>query len=230
MEDKFKTRRFLLLISVFILVFYNLIVVSNNKAVQTNKNLTKHSELLAIDSIQDLKVQEARYSTEYKRDYFGKGWGTMNGCDTRNVILYRDLKNVVTDSECQVLSGELFDPYTGKSISFRRGKNTSSAVQIDHVVALSDAWIKGASDMTQELRIRFANDPIELLAVSGSSNQQKAGSDASEWLPENNSYRCEYVSRQIAIKLKYKLAISTKEKYSMQSILSQCEGQKLPAQ
>lgn len=228
MNNRFKIRRLYLLIILISAISYFIIV--ENKSQDNTQNKSEHyTAIFAIDKIDELKIRDAIFIKEYKRDYFGKDWGTINGCDTRNVVLYRDLKNLVTDG-CNVLSGELLDPYTGKNILFQRGENTSSIIQIDHVVALSDAWIKGGFEMTHELRLQFANDPLELLAVSGSSNQKKSGSDASEWLPENVSYRCEYVSRQIAIKLKYNLFVSKNEKHTFEKVLSRCKDQKLPGQ
>ena len=146
----------------------------------------------------------------------------------RNIILNRDLLNVIVDESCNVTSGTLNDPYTGKIIMFVRGGNTSSVVQIDHVVALSDAWQKGAQQFTLEKRIELANDPLELLAVDGSANMQKSDGDAATWLPPDKSFRCQYVARQIAVKQKYKLWVTQAEYNAMADILSKCPNQLLP--
>ena len=45
-------------------------------------------------------------------------------------------------------SGELNDPYTAARITFQRGG--ANEVDIDHVVALSDAWQKGAQQWSQQ--------------------------------------------------------------------------------
>ena len=148
----------------------------------------------------------------------------------RNHILKRDMTDVKTtsDTDCTVLSGTLADPYTAKTINFVRGKDTSSDVQIDHVVALSDAWQKGAQQLSMEMRIQLANDPLELLAVDGPANQQKSDGDAATWLPPNKSYRCRYVARQIAVKAKYTLWVTQAEHDAIQNVLSSCPGQLLP--
>ncbi len=96
----------------------------------------------------------------YDRDAFGHGWVDVdrNGCGTRDDILKRDLTGVrYTDGHCKVASGTLTDdPYTGTTVAYVRGR---SKVDIDHVVALSDAWQKGAQQWNAETRRRFANDP-----------------------------------------------------------------------
>jgi hypothetical protein len=128
---------------------------------------------------------------------------------------------------CIVQSGTLSDPYTGKFITFVRGVKTSLAVQIDHVVALSNAWSTGAQKLSYTRRVALANDPLELLAVDGPSNQAKSDSDAASWLPRA-AYRCAYVARQIAVKRKYQLWVTDAEKRSMAAVLASCPGFKLP--
>lgn len=177
-------------------------------------------------ALESLVVKGRAPKTGYSRDQFGNGWSTINGCDTRNIILNRDLINPVLNDECQVIAGTLDDPYTGKVIEFK--KDSSSAVQIDHVVALSDAWQKGAQQLTKELRIQLANDPLELIAADGPANMEKGDSDAASWLPENKSFRCQYVARQIAIKQKYSLWVTVAEKEAMKSVLASCPNQALP--
>lgn len=231
MSEVYKNRRTAVILIVIVLLSLVLFLLRNQDSTRT-LNTQKTTEIVglnAIDSLDKIEIRENVRHEEYKREYFGDGWSEINGCDTRNVILFRDLKNIETDGRCTVLTGELFDPYTATKIRFKRGKDSSKEVQIDHVVALSDAWLKGADNLSKELRVKFANDPLELLAVSGSSNQKKSGSDASEWLPENVAFRCEYIARQIAIKIKYKLFVSSKEKYTMSSVLNNCKEQKLPA-
>ncbi|GAA2524866.1 HNH endonuclease family protein [Rarobacter incanus] len=154
-----------------------------------------------------------------------------NGCDARNDVLRRDLNDVVIaqgTQGCLVLRGALPDPYSGKSIHFVYGADTSAAVQIDHVVALSDAWQKGAQAWGATKRHRFANDPLNLLAVDGPLNTAKGDDDASGWLPPNKKYRCAYVARQIAVKYSYGLWVTAAERSSMQRVLATCPGQQLP--
>ena len=185
---------------------------------------------LASAELEKLAVKGRAPKTEYSREEFGSGWTTTQGCDTRNIILNRDLKEPQVDESCHVLSGVLNDPYTGKSIQFVRGASTSDAVQIDHVVALSDAWQKGAQQLSKEQRIAFANDPLELLAVDGAANQQKSDGDAATWLPAYKPFRCQYVARQIAVKLKYNLWVTQAEKTAMANILLNCPSQAVPSQ
>ena len=180
----------------------------------------------AHDVLQQLPVKGRAAKTGYTRSQFGDGWGETNGCSTRNIILNRDLRDVVLDSNCKVVSGTLDDPYTGTVIPFTKDK--SSAVQIDHVVALSNAWQTGAQLLTTAQRTQLANDPLELLAASGPENQAKGDGDAATWLPKNKAFRCEYIARQIAVKKKYSLWVTSSEKDAMAAVLSTCDNQMVP--
>lgn len=181
-----------------------------------------------IDSLNLLAIKGRAPKTDYSRAQFGDGWETVDGCDTRNIILYRDLEDTIIDSSCNVTQGVLEDTYTGKIIKFIRGSGTSTAIQIDHVVALSNAWQTGAQQLTKEKRVMLANDPLELLAVDGSANQQKSDGDAATWLPPNKPFRCQYIARQIAVKQKYDLWVTQAESDAMRSILTTCPNQQLP--
>lgn len=184
---------------------------------------------LASEALGKLAVKNSVSREGYSRDQFGAGWAEINGCDLRNLILKRDLSDSALDSDnCTVLSGHLQeDPYTGASIDFKRGRDTSDDVQIDHVVALADAWSKGAQQLSEESRRQFANDPLNLLAVDGPANMQKSASDASEWLPRAE-YRCRYVARQVAVKTKYQLWITPTEQNAIMRVLGACPDQVLP--
>jgi hypothetical protein len=185
---------------------------------------------LANTALAQLAVKGRAPKTGYARENFGDGWGNIGYCDTRNYILKRDLTNITwRDSpDCTVATGVLKDPYTGKVIHFVRGVGSSLAVQIDHVVALSDAWQKGAQKLSFQSRQNFANDPLNLLAVDGPTNGQKSDSDAASWLPPSKSYRCPYVARQVAVKRKYHLWVTAAEKEAIAIVLKACPGQKLP--
>jgi hypothetical protein len=184
---------------------------------------------LALVALDALAVKGRASKSGYSRDEFGSGWATINGCDTRNTVLQRSLRDLeLSNDGCIVLSGTLRDPYIGKTINFLRGGTTSSDVQIDHVVALSDAWQKGAQQLDETQRLLLANDPLNLLAVDGPANQQKGDSDAASWLPPNKNYRCRYVARQIAVKKEYSLWVSAAEKTAMKRILNGCGEQRLP--
>jgi hypothetical protein len=180
-----------------------------------------------------LPVKGRAPRTGYDRERFGQAWADTdrNGCDTRNDVLRRDLQAIVIRAGthgCVVLSGTLADPYTGTAIAFARGAATSSRVQIDHVVALSDAWQKGAQQWSAQTRTRFANDPLNLLAVDGPTNQRKSDGDAATWLPPRTSYRCTYVSRQTAVKARYGVWITAAEKGAVRRVLATCPGQRVP--
>ena len=185
---------------------------------------------VARNALAALPTKGRAPKTGYKRSQFGDGWAKAGGCDTRNVILRRDLTNAVLgDDNCKVQAGALSDPYTGQRIAFKSGANSSGAVQIDHVVALSNAWQTGAQQLSSEQRISLANDPLELLAVDGPANQQKGDGDAATWLPSNKPFRCQYIARQIAVKKKYSLWVTPPERTAMERILASCPEQRLPA-
>ncbi len=185
-------------------------------------------------SIIEAQVTKGRAAkTGYTRAQFGQTWADVdrNGCDTRNDILKRDLTAEVFKEktrECVVLSGTLIDPFSGETINFVRGNTSSMEVQIDHVVALSNAWQTGAFKLSIKERTAFANDPMNLLAVKGRLNSQKGDGDAATWLPPLKSYRCDYVARQIAVKIKYKLWFTAPEKEAMVRILKSCPEKTLP--
>jgi hypothetical protein len=189
-----------------------------------------HDSTTAISALATLKVRSWSSHNGYARSAFSDGWGKLGSCDLRNYILDRDLINVTWRSgeTCIVASGTLKDPYTGTVIRFVRGVKTSLAVQIDHVVALSNAWVTGASVLPAATRYKIYNDPLNLLAVDGPTNESKSDSDAAAWLPPNAAYRCAYVSRQIAVKVKYRLWVTSQEKSAMAAVLKSCPGYKLP--
>jgi hypothetical protein len=188
---------------------------------------------LAAAVLETLPVKGRAPNTGYTRDQFGQAWADVdrNGCDTRNDILKRDLTSITFKAKtrnCVVLFGTLLDRYSGESINFLRGNITSMEVQIDHVVALSNAWQTGAFKLTADQRKALANDPLNLFAVKGSLNLQKSDGDAATWLPPLKSFRCAYVAQQIAVKAKYSLWVVAPEKAAMVSILAKCPTQKLP--
>jgi hypothetical protein len=188
----------------------------------------------AATVLAELAVKGRAPMTGYTRAKFGPAWADVdhNGCDQRNQVLARDLTQVVLKPGthgCVVLTGTLADPYTGHRIVFRRGMKTSTAVQIDHVVAAEgDAWQTGAQQLTQDQRTALANDPLELIATSAHLNRAKGDGDAATWLPPLKAYRCAYVARQVAVKRKYRLWVTAPERDAMTRILSGCPAQTLP--
>lgn len=184
----------------------------------------------ALAAADSLTVKGRAPKTGYSRARFGTAWADTdsNSCDTRDDILKRDLKEVkFTGGTCKVSYGLLDpDPYSGKDVTYRRGR---SQVDIDHVVALSDAWQKGAKYWDPSKRIALANDPLNLLAVDASTNRGKGDGDTATWLPPNHSYRCAYVAAQVAVKKKYGLWVTAAEKTAMKKVLTTCPNQKLPS-
>ena len=166
--------------------------------------------------------------TGYSRARFGDGWADVNGCDTRDRILRRDLtrRTFVAGNTCRVQTGHLDDPYTAATITFVRGG--ASEVDIDHVVALGDAWQKGAQGWPAARRAALANDPLNLLSVDASANRQKGDGDAATWLPANKAFRCRYVARQIAVKRRYHAWVTRAERDAMARVLGTCPHQRLP--
>jgi hypothetical protein len=187
----------------------------------------------ALEALETLATRAPAPADGYDREAFGPAWADVdhNGCDTRNDILSRDLVQVAYADDrtaCVVREGMLDDPYTGTTIEFVRGAEASEDVQVDHVVALLDAWRKGAAAWDAETRLAFANDPLNLLASDGPAKMAKGARDASEWQPPDASYRCEYVARQIAVKVAYELAVSPAEHDAMQRVLATCPAEPLP--
>jgi hypothetical protein len=183
----------------------------------------------ALTVLNSLAVKGRAAKTGYTRAQFTH-WSDLdrNGCDARNDTLKRDLTEVIYKAgtrDCKVIAGLLLDPFSGKVITF---SSTKSNIDIDHVVALSNAWQTGAAYFDKTKRQQIANDPLNLLAVDFSLNRQKGDGDAATWLPPLKSYRCDYVARQIAVKAKYGLWVTQPEKGAIIKLLEKCEGQKLP--
>jgi hypothetical protein len=185
----------------------------------------------AIEILAGLPVKGRAPKTGYTRAEFGDPWtddvdvaGGHNGCDTRNDILGRDLVQTIFKPgtrDCLVLTGVLHDPYSATSVPFSRTAD-AAAVQIDHVVALSNAWQTGAQQLSAQRRQDLANDPANLQATTRAMNAQKSDGDAATWLPANKSYRCSYVSRQITVKSVYGLWLTPAERAAMVRVLTGC--------
>lgn len=186
---------------------------------------------LAGNILETLPVKGRAPKTGYKRSQFGNGWADIGACNMREQILGRDLTDTVyrSPTDCTVMSGTLqYDPYTARTIPFVRGPDTSDDIQIEHMVALSDAWQKGAQLLTAQRRVQLANDPLNLIAVDGPTNNKKGDADAASWLPPNKDYRCKYIARQIAVKKKYDLWVTQAERDAMRVVLAGCPTQELP--
>ena len=191
---------------------------------------TQAAPMEALVALNNLEVKGRAAKTGYARSQFPH-WSDpdRNGCDARNDTLKRDLTNItykVGTRDCKVIAGQLLDPFSGKVITFSA---TKVVIDIDHVVALSNAWQTGAAYFDKNKRSQIANDPLNLLAVDSKLNRQKGDGDAATWLPPSKAFRCEYVARQVAVKAKYGLWVTQPEKVAIDKILKTCVGQKLPA-
>ncbi|MEV6395783.1 HNH endonuclease family protein [Streptomyces sp. NPDC051907] len=188
-------------------------------------------EQRARDLVEKLSVKGRGPKTGYDRDEFGYAWMdtadgvplARNGCDTRNDLLRLHGQNVRfrAGSDCVVVSMDLYDPYTGKDIAWKKAK--AAEVQIDHVVPLSYAWQMGAARWSEEKRRRLSNDPLNLLPVDGPSNSAKRDSGPASWLPPNKAIRCSYAVRFAQVAEKYELPVTASDKRAM---LAQCGGPK----
>lgn len=182
----------------------------------------------ATTMLKSLPVKGKAAATGYNRNKkFGNGWKDFDGdkCDERQDTLSRDMSRVKFKDrkKCTVASGTLNDKYTNKKINW---KVKSGSVDIDHVVALKNAWISGAQKLSQSQRQALANDPLNLIAADASANRQKGDKNSAEWLPKNKSFRCQYVATQISVKKKYALSVTKAEKNAMSKVLSGCRNQK----
>ena len=187
------------------------------------------SELAALNVLAKLEVKGRAPKNTYKRTEFYDTWPSIGGCSLRQRIIKRELGESaqIGSDKCSVTSGTYIEPYTGNEMIFTEKSEFSSKIQIDHVVALSDAWQKGAdnSHMDKGTRYQLATDPLNLLAVDGPANQQKSDSDAASWLPTNKAFRCQYVARQISVKYKYKLWVTQAEHDAMADVLKTCPNE-----
>ncbi|MFD4346220.1 HNH endonuclease family protein [Streptomyces coelicoflavus] len=179
--------------------------------------------------IQGLTTKGRGPKTGYERDKFGYAWMdtadgvplARNGCDTRNDLLKLHGQHVQfrSGSDCVVVAMNLYDPYTGKEIAWKKAKATE--VQIDHVVPLSYSWQMGAARWPESKRRQLANDVLNLLPVEGRANSAKRDSGPASWLPPNKKIRCSYAVRFAQVADKYELPVTTADKAMM---LEQCQG------
>lgn len=193
---------------------------------QTNTTVDP-STPLATTVLEKLEIKGRAPKTNYSREEFYSSWPIIDGCNLRQRIIKRELGDtaVLADDQCTVTAGEFDEPYTGSHLVFHQKSDLSSGLQIDHVVALSDAWQKGAQYMSAEDRYAMATDPLNLLAVDGKANQNKSDGDAATWLPSNKAFRCQYVARQLSVKYKYHLWVTQAEHDAMARVLNACPNE-----
>lgn len=182
------------------------------------------SSFSAAELLEKLAVKGRAPKTGYTREEFYPGWPMVDGCSLRQKILKRELSESAILDGCIVVAGEFDEPYTGEHLVLKN-KEEVSKIQIDHVVALSDAWQKGAQYLPYETRYEIATDPLNLLAVDGDANEQKSDGDAATWLPKNKKFRCQYVARQVSVKYKYGLWVTQAEKEAIARILTNCPNE-----
>jgi hypothetical protein len=181
----------------------------------------------ALELLAGVPEATGKSIARYYREQFGQAWYDQdrNGCDTRNDILRRDLTGVVLKegtNDCKVLSGTLLDPYTGASVPFVSGADTSALVQIDHLVPLAWAWRQGAETWSFDERMAFANDPLNLQATGGEANQSKSDSGPSEWLPPDSSQHCAYAERFTTVISQWKLGVNSADRAALEESLRMC--------
>jgi hypothetical protein len=173
------------------------------------------------------------HGNDYRRAAFGEAWtddndapGGHNGCDTRNDVLDRDLldKTYVSIKRCPhaVQTGTLRDPYTNATVAFVRGNQVGASVQIDHIVPLALAWDLGARNWSEEVRVRFANDPANLLAVAGQANQDKGDEEPADWMPPNRAFWCQYAMQFMAVLRGYGLPIDQPSATVLRNVAATC--------
>ena len=172
----------------------------------------------AKTELTSLTVKADGSQSGYSRDLFPHWIDQGNSCNTREVVLKRDGKNVVTNSSCAATAGSWYSPYDGATWT------AASDVDIDHVVPLADAWRTGASSWTTAQRQAYANDlsAPQLIAVTDNVNQAKGDQDPSSWQPSRTAYRCTYAKMWIASKYHWALRLQPAEKTALQAMLDTC--------
>lgn len=177
-------------------------------------------------AVSRLRVVEPLPLENYDRSFFGPAWQRLepHPCNTRNEVLEIWLSDVTfgAGGGCSVESGWFIDPYTGHFVEFLRGPDTSAEVHVDHVVALADAWSKGAADWPPSRAQAFANDPLNLIPTQGWVNEEKGSDDASRWLPHHEGFWCHFAAQQILVKEKYDLGVTDAELAELLTALERC--------
>ena len=186
------------------------------------------SAILATTVLEKLPIKGRAPKTGYVRSEFYKSWPIVDGCSLRQRIIKREMGNTAvlsSENDCDVISGEFDEPYTGEHRIYYQKSDFTTGIQIDHIVALSDAWQKGAQNLTSVERYNLATDPLNLIAADSTENQTKSDGDAATWLPKNKKFRCPYVARQISVKYKYHLWVSQAEHDAMAKVLTTCPNE-----
>jgi hypothetical protein len=172
----------------------------------------------AAADLDTLTVARQRSMAGYSRDRFPHWRSVDSNCDVRDVVLKRDGTDVQVTRDCKVLRGRWFSLYDEKTYT------DPGLIDIDHMVALANAWRSGADAWTDEQRGEFANDLTrpQLLAVSRTSNRAKGDQDPAQWKPPNRGYWCEYARRWVAVKHYWRLTVTEREKIELREMLGSC--------
>lgn len=235
---KYKMRRIVLVlvalggVAVWLVVnpasYENIFTKANNDGERYDAEAVSEANAevpLATEILEKLEVKGRAPKTGYTREEFYNGWPTADGCNLRQRIIKREFGNSAVLDGCNVVAGEYDEPYTGEHKKFAVREEISKGVQIDHVVALSDAWQKGAQYLSREVRYNIATDPLNLLAVDAAANEKKSDGDAATWLPSNKKFRCQYVARQVSVKYKYGMWVTDAEKEAISGVLANCPNE-----
>jgi hypothetical protein len=182
------------------------------------------SAVAARAELAGLTVAPARPGGYERAKDFGPAWSydyDRNGCRARDDVLRRDLSQIRTQGRCTVVAGVLADPYTGRTIVFTKAR--AAAVQIDHVYPLAAAWAHGARAWTPDQWLRLANDPANLLAVDGPTNESKGDRTPAQWQPRP-AFRCAYAQKYIGVARRYRLTVAAADKAALGAALGTCPG------
>lgn len=228
MKISYKNRR--TIIVTLILLIISALVATNPASYETEVVKTATAETantsstqpLASELLAQLTIKGRAPKTGYTREQFYNGWPDVDGCSLRQRIIKRDFGDSAKLDGCNVIAGAYTEPYTGEYVEFKTRAEISKQVQVDHVVALSDAWQKGAQNLDKDTRYQIATDPLNLIAADASANMTKGDGDAATWLPSNKAFRCQYVARQVSVKYKYRLWVTQAEHDAIKRILETC--------
>lgn len=164
-------------------------------------------------------------SSTYSRAAFRHWVDADRDCqDARAEVLIRKSRTPVTFTtlkRCTVVAGSWFSWYDGATLS------AASSVDVDHVVALKEAWESGAHAWSPTDRERYANDlgfAGSLQAIRDSVNQSKSDRDPAQWMPPRAAARCEYAATWVQVKFRWRLAVDTAERSALNRTLASCPG------
>lgn len=177
--------------------------------------ITVSTTLSAPPGLSALKVAPELSSADYDRDDWPH-WTTVNGCDTRDLVLFAEGRNVTKGDDCEPVEGTWTSVYDGVVV------HDPGELDIDHIVPLAEAAESGAHTWTETQRERYANDRRYLVAVTASSNRTKSDADPAEWLPAPPA-RCDYGRRWIATKTTYGLTVDSGERSALARVLERCQ-------